>query len=714
MTFPSLFTRALLVAATCAASAAPPPPNFQPNPRRLNPPPGIVVPPEVRRELTAGVEKLDEEIRELEASLRAKPELQPLLPDVEIYPQAVRAALLDDIFTSSNQFPAARALLQQGHLRARQLAQGQAPWNTKSGLLALKQELEAAAKAGATTNLTHVPVIRGYRSRVDGSVQPYGLLVPARYLQGDDRPGRLDFWLHGRGDTLNEIAFIEGRQRPGSEFLPDDAFVLHPYGRFMNAFKFAGETDVFESWENAARHFPIDRTRVAMRGFSMGGAGAWHLGAHHAGRFAAVNPGAGFVDVLNYQKLAPRLSSIPWWEQKLWALYDPLACPLNLTDTTLIAYSGAEDAQKAAADLMEAALLKEGHRMTHIIAPKTGHRYEPEARKEVARLVDQALSAKREPMPRKLTWVTHTLQFHHVHWLTVDALEEHWKEARIDAEVVSEGPSARVVITTRNVRELSVSFTPASLVNRGARLVIDGQELPYRPTVFSNPPPGQPASWWNYSATKTAGKWAERSPYADTRLAKKHGLQGPIDHAFMDSFLMVRPTGKPLNDAVGRWVSAELSEALFHWQRFFRGAPRVKDDREVTEADIKNHHLVLWGDPMSNAVYAKLADRLPIRWTQERISVGEKTYDASQHVPVLVYPNPLNPNRYIVINTGFTFPHQAAESNSLQTPKLPDWAILDLRVPFAERVEGKGILAANFFGEFWEVKPMPGQARTGE
>ena len=70
-----------------------------------------------------------------------------------------------------------------------------------------------------------------------------------------------------------------------------------------------------------------------------------------ASAFASVNPGAGFVDVKNYQKLSDKLDTIPWWEQKLWNLYDPLACPINFVNTSLIAYSGEIDAQKAAAGL---------------------------------------------------------------------------------------------------------------------------------------------------------------------------------------------------------------------------------------------------------------------------------------------------------------------------------------------------------------------------
>lgn len=203
-----------------------PPANLQPNPRKLNPPPGVVVPAEVKAELTAGAAALGKEIEALRTSLASKPALLALLPDVQIYHTAVRYALEDDIFTSTNQFNSARALLKTGSERAKQLAAGTAPWNTKAGLLALKKELEGKAKTPAA--LTHIPVVRGYVSKIDGSVQPYGLKVPVTYLTGDDKPRRLDFWLHGRGDTLNEIAFIDSQSRAGGTFLPDDAFVLDP------------------------------------------------------------------------------------------------------------------------------------------------------------------------------------------------------------------------------------------------------------------------------------------------------------------------------------------------------------------------------------------------------------------------------------------------------------------------------------------------------
>ncbi len=163
---------------------------------------------------------------------------------------------------------------------------------------------------------------------------------------------------------------------------------------------------------------------------------------------------------------------------------------------------------------------------------------------------------------------------------------------------------------------------------------------------------------------------------------------------------MVRPTGPALNDKVGKWAVAEMKHAVDHWRRQFRGEARVKDDRDVTDADIAAHNLVLWGDPSSNALLAKIAARLPIPWNKDGIRLGTRSYEAGHHVPVLIYPNPLNPRRYVVLNSGFTFREYDYLNNARQVPKLPDYAVVDIDKPATSRVPG-GIVTAGFFTETW-------------
>ena len=140
-----------------------------------------------------------------------------------------------------------------------------------------------------------------------------------------------------------------------------------------------------------------------------------------------------------------------------------------------------------------------------------------------------------------------------------------------------------------------------------------------------------------------------------------------------------------------------------HWRRHYRGDARVKDDTAVTREDMATHHLVLFGDPASNVVLARLAAQLPIRWTQENIALGSTNFAATNHALICIYPNPLAPHRYVVLNSGFTFREYDYLNNARQTPKLPDYAIVNLDLPITSRAPG-GIAAAGFFGEKWELR----------
>jgi hypothetical protein len=191
-------------------------------------------------------------------------------------------------------------------------------------------------------------------------------------------------------------------------------------------------------------------------------------------------------------------------------------------------------------------------------------------------------------------------------------------------------------------------------------------------------------------------------------LTKHHDLQGPIDDAFMDSFLNVRPTGTAMNEMAGRWAMSEMDHAAKLWRSQMRGDAPMKNDTDVTEADIANSNLVLWGDPQSNKVLAKIAAKLPIQWTAESITLGTRKFPAATNAPVMIYPNPLNPKKYVVINSGITFREYAEPNNSLQIAYLPDYAVVDLTTPPDLRWPGK-IAAAGFFGEKWELLANDGQ-----
>jgi predicted esterase len=644
---------------------------------RRVPPSGINLSDEVRDELISGVSSLGKNL--ITAKSRWAKDSQQLrrLTDIEIFHKSVDWAVRYGEIFKTNEVDSARLQLKTAAERLQALDKGQAPWLETSG-----------------------PTVGGYVSRIDGSVQPFGLVIPQSWKPNSGRSWRLDFWFHGRGETLSELAFIADRMKSIGEFAPPETFVLHLYGRYCNGSRFAGETDFWEAFDEVKRRYPIDENRLVVRGFSLGGASAWHFAVHHAALWAAAAPGAGFSETADFLRVfqQEQLRPAPW-EQKLWRLHDATANALNIAMVPLIAYSGEDDRQIQAADAMRSALRTEGMELTHLIGPKTGHKYEPLAKAELNRRLDALASAGRTRVPHQVRMVTHSLRYPKMAWVTVDALTEHWEPGRVIAQLPDGDRLLR--IEADGVEALTLQFGPGDApfpIHQPVQVVFAGTD---NTVILESTRPGTDRSW-KASFHRENGAW-KTGPDLSRGLHKRHGLQGPIDDAFMDSFMMVMPTGTPLNARVGNWVKSESARAVEHWRRHYRGEARQKPDQEVSEADIRDHNLVLWGDPSSNQLIAKLAPSLPIRWEKNRIVVGNQTFATDTHAPILIFPNPLNPTRYVVMNSGFTFRDYDYLNNARQTPKLPDWAIIDLRQAPNARTPG-GISAAGFFGERWELR----------
>jgi len=672
-TGPTLTLIALIV--TLVASSAPadgPADNIAEKVRPI-PPKGTALLTETKYAILKGLSELQQVIAQV-----GKHEL---LPDVLIYEKAVRWALVyDEVYDGKagkdgkGPPPAAnvRKVLAAGLERAKALKDGKTPWTTQTGA-----------------------VLRGYRSKIDGSVQPYWLIVPSNYDFAGDGKHRLDFWWHGRNELLSEANFMANAPVAGGIIPAPGAFILHPYGRYCNANKFAGEVDTFECLEHARKHYRIDEDRLVARGFSMGGAACWQFAVHYPTIWAAAAPGAGFSETPEFLKVFQKEDVKPtWYEQKLWHLYNASDYALNLFNLPTVAYSGEIDPQKQAAAVMAREMEKVGLELVHIIGPKTGHSYEANAKAEINKRIDAIVEKGRPREPSEIKFVTYTLRYNRCGWVTVEGLGRHWEQARLEASLSGKDgdKDRKATLKTVNVTALTIRLGPGQWT-APLQVEIDGDRLSVAP--------GDGKFLHAHFRLGTKG-WEQVPSLEVNTLRKSPGLQGPIDDAFLDSFVMVAPTGQPYHEATDKWVRREMQHAIDHWRKQFRGDAPVKKDTEVSDDDIKNSNLVLWGDPRSNVVLSRINDKLPISWDEKAIVIGDGRYRADSHVLVTIYPNPLNPQRYVVLNSGFTFREYDYLNNARQVPKLPDYAILDCTTPPNSRYPGK-VVRAGFYGEKWEI-----------
>lgn len=657
----------IAVVATLAGAAEP-----AATPRRLPPPGGAVadlaakLAPAAREAWAAVPTRLAELQRRVEAHVFATDADRV---DVEVLLDAVQEAIAGGEWWQPADLGHAAWAIDESARRLEALARGERPWRTASGLS-----------------------VHGFRSALDGAVQPYGLWVP----DGLDpaRPAPLWIWLHGRGEKETNLHFLHQRAHKQPEFLPDDAIVLLPFGRYCNGWKGPGLVDVFEARDAVRGLRAIDDDRVVLAGFSMGGAGAWQIGARRVGEFCAVHGGAGFVDTLRYTGVDP--NTLPWYEVRLWTTTDVPPVARNLLNVPAIAYSGEVDRQRAASEIMVETLAAEGRTLPHVIGAGMPHKYDDASRREILAFVGRAVAAGRPRQPAAVQLAVTTLADPRVRWLEALGLAEHFRPARIDA--ARDGATV-VTATTANVTALAIHDAAGVKTLR-----IDGTDLAV-PDAAPEPLLAARAD------LRPDGAWRLVTAADLPPLRKRPGLTGPIDNAFMAPFVVVPPEREGLAAEIDAFTRREFEQFRRRWRELFRGRLPVVAAADLTPDLIRGKHLVLFGDPVSNPLIARVLPDLPLRWTPEELSIAGQTYAAASHVPVMAYPNPLAPptaeapGRYVVLNSGITFRDEADASNAWQNPKLPDWAVVAPAVAGGGRHPG-GVIAAGFCDERWRVVPV--------
>ena len=644
-------------------------------------------PPQLTNEQKSQYQVKIAELDAMVKGLRAAHANEDLIADVDIYAKAGKWLMeFPQGFSNAAAIVNYLAVLDQGLERGRLLQKGQSPWVLEQGRKVL-----------------------GYYSALDGSVQPMGVTIPESYDPA--RPDRLYVWLHGRNNGLTEAGFISGFHNaprfPNTAYTADvGQLTLDCYGRGNNANHQAGEVDIFEGIAAMERRFKVDPDRLILRGFSLGGAAAWHIALQYPDRWAAAEVGAGTYP----GRLMYAANPFPPYQNGPLHIYENIIdWALNAYNLPLAAHDGDADNQVATVGgergaapaqnrgqlesslRVRAQLAKEGFpsegsegdwtvkgtRDIFLISAGTQHGVNREVKTRLDAFLKQYGDQGRQE-PDHIKFVTYTTRYNQCFWVTLDALDRLYERAEVDAERTGGGEQYQ--ITTKNLTRLTLRET-----SQAAGIRIDGQELkvkPAREIVLER----SGASW----RVARSAKWAG--------LHKVHALQGPIDDAFLDPFLLVRPTGTPWNAAANQQALRTLEHFDLEWAMNYRAHPRIKDDRDVTQADFARYNVVLFGDPGSNSWIARVAAKLPLQWTRESITVAGNSFPATEDLPVLAYPNPLSPAHYVVLNTGLTISDRDYNADYAM-PRFGDIAVLKFGEPGAP----PEIAWAGLFDESWQL-----------
>jgi acetyl esterase/lipase len=539
-------------------------------------------------------------------------------------------------------------------------------------------------------------VEQAYFARNDGSPQPYLVYVPSRYSPARKHP--LMLFLHGWVPDTTRI----------NPWLPPDEMVALaeksgvllavPHGRTNTDFQFAGEVDVLRVIAEMLAFCSVDADRVYLTGVSMGGAGVWQIAMHYPHIFAAVAPISPQCDWFKFWHehfSYPVRAELPRHIEWIIGMHNPMDLARNLTSLPSLSqqsthcFLGVDHCRKMAAALKEVGA---PHRFFE--DPSTlGHYiyFQPECWK---RVFDELLPKRRERLPAKVRYITSSLRFPRAYWAEIAGLQKWGVPATLDVEHTGAG---RIVLKTDNVAGVSLS-PPVTWATGGLFAVTwNGKDLGQRKpdaggrVVLDRP--GAPEG-------------------VEPSLRKTRAVCGPVSDVMNHPFVLVRGTRgtKEETDA----LTAMARRFADDWYAYAEGRAAVIRDSEVTPALMRQRNLVLFGLPETNELVARIAPRLPFRLSRRAVTLPDgKTFPMEGTGLMLTYPNPLAPDRYVLVCHGI--PWGEGRSPNHRFDLLPDFALYR-----AESLPGIGInryLAAGLFDANWQYDPaltdfgMPEQGR---
>jgi hypothetical protein len=414
----------------------------------------------------------------------------------------------------------------------------------------------------------------------------------------------------------------------------------------------------------------IDADRTFLLGYSMGGMGAYTIAAHTPHLWAGAVVMCGRADYYFWKDLDPERVE-PFKRHLLDTEFGwPLAG--NFLHVPVLAYQGTADM---------------------LIKPQQAYRFIPHLKRlgTDARLVrlegqshwiaDEVFSTPavfdwmekrvRAAIPKRVRHKTYTLRTNRSYWLTIDAFQAWGPPAEADVQIEA---GNRLTITTSNVARL-VLGPPTTHTN---------PKRPFQATVNGKAVTVQPSS----------GKLTVAiSPVEDTPLRKSPDLCGPIKEVFNRRFLFV----------VGR-DKADVEHARRvqkDWFAFAKGIRQIMRDTAITDAEMARSNLILFGTPKTNTVLAKLAPRLPVRFTDGGYEILGKAYPANEKTGLMfIYPNPLAPGRSIVVCHGLPYGDKLGVNHKYDL--LPDYIVYSDQ---ADYDDSPATWCAGFFDTAWQLDP---------
>ena len=538
-----------------------------------------------------------------------------------------------------------------------------------------------------------------YQSPVDDSAQVYTILQATAEKEGQEKRG-LVLSLHGAG--------VDCDGQAGSYGAKSWCHIVAPTNRRPFGFDWEdwGRMDALDVLDDAATRLGTDPARVHVTGHSMGGHGAWLLGAMNPNLFAAVAPCSGWCDFWSYGG-AWQPKSGQAVEELLARAANTSRTPLvlqNLVDRGVFILHGDADDN---VPVSEARAMRQ-----RLIDLKAEPAYEERAGAGHWTGADSVdwpalfdyLEARGMPDDQvlKLHFATvNPASSSRLHWIEVQAQHRSLERSSVEAEL---DPAARrFKIAPDNIARLRLDLALLSTTS--------GVNIP--PLTY-----GQPfeiaigkqvlkVQWPVSNAlmvlqVKPDGPWYTTE--AVPALYKSPQRAGPFKDALRNKMVFVYATGGTPEE--NEW---SVRRALFdveQWRIRANGSPELWSDELFLSTQPHwraQRNIVLYGHADMNKAWSLLDATCPIDARRGRLRVGTRTLERDDLALLFTFPRTESEtvSAAVVCGTG-PVGQRLTQALPYFTSGIayPDWTVF---APEMLEQGGAGVLGAGFFGFDWTL-----------
>ncbi len=477
--------------------------------------------------------------------------------------------------------------------------------------------------------------MRGYVSEIDSSLQGYAVFCPDTYQP--DNPFPLVINLHGY-----DPSYSRWQENP---FLPvfmpfatagGRYIVANPFGRGNAMYQHLGENDVLRVLAEVKRLYHIDENRIYLVGGSMGGCGTWNIGLSYPDLFAAIAPIMGPTEFSFWN--GPERDPLTSERKFINARYSSLTQAKNALNMPVFCNHGVEDdiVPVEQSRVMVARFKELGYPIKYVEHEGVAHGgFDPQMDYDI---YDWFENKQRNSFPERVVYKSADLKHNSAYWITIHQFIDLLNCAEIDARIHDKN---EIDVRTKNVAQFSIDLNKQLFsIDDPLRVKING----VMSTVDFSDDQEQVIFYL------IDEKWSAEKPAKEPTVKKTSQLAGPMIEAFNSGFIVVYGTdGREQMADACRQEALDFSDQWKEWQHV---PCRIKSDRDVTAQDMQQDNLILIGNADCNRIVARLNESLPIRCDDKSIRIDDEQFTTEHVGCAFIYPNPLNPARYVLIMAG--------------------------------------------------------------